>query len=146
MRSDTEVEFLSAVLQPLSAVPGHENVGGLRRHLFLSSQLTETSPAHIAVHEFTEEMVPGTAGVFRYTEVHAHRCWEIDLLIPLSHDFLFQIETDGHVQYLTEKLTISIPPFVKHRMEVVRGRGMLVCIVGEPSYGDSLVRGGTSEP
>lgn len=132
--------LIAAIAQPLSALYNHTDINGLERQLFCSGLLHKSAPFHIAVHNFDGTYLNKSPGHFAYTQPHAHNVLEINLVIPKSRGFAFQLETDGKVQIIRSATTIIIPPGVKHRMEVIRGRGMMICIVCSSNYAKSFVK------
>ena len=136
--SSKDIVILPAKLQSLGHIKNHEGTSAIVRHLCLSSELYDESPAHVAVHYF-KGSPEGVRGEFLYTDLHAHSCWEIAILIPGDRRFLFQVETPQGISYIRGRKTILIPPGIEHRMEFVRGRGTLICVVNHGEYDDSLI-------
>ena len=132
--------MIAAIEQPLSALRNHADVVGLKRYLFCSDVIDKSAPAHVAMHCFDGRYRNSAPGRFVYTKAHAHKVWELAIVIPKGRGFEFQCETDGRLDFIRSPSTIIIPAGVMHRMEVVRGRGILFCIVCSPSYGKSLLR------
>jgi hypothetical protein len=130
---------VAAIKQSLSTLRNHTDVAGLERYLFCSDVIAKSAPAHVAMHCFDGTFRNPSPGRFVYTKAHAHKVWELVIVIPTGRGFEFQCETDGHIDFIDSASTIIIPSGVLHRMEVVRGRGMLFCIVCSPSYGKSLL-------
>jgi hypothetical protein len=130
---------VKAIEQPLSTLRNHHDVVGLTRQLFCSRLLDKRAPFHVAVHNFDGKLINRVPGEFHYTEPHAHDVWELDLVVPSSRNFLFQFEVDGEVRFIKTASTLLVPPGVEHRMEVVRGTGMMLCIVCSGSYARSLM-------
>ena len=124
---------VDAVDQCLAEVAFHSNFGGVARSLFLSRQLDARSPMHVAVHHFD-----GTArcneGEFPYSELHFHRDFEVDIVIPISDDFEFEVQTGDQCFIISRCSTIVIPAGVIHRMCVLKGKGLMVCTVFGPEY------------
>jgi len=133
------VVVVRARRQPLSAVVHHASIAGLDRHLFCSDLLSRNAPAHVAVHYFNGRYRNRNPGTFHYTEAHAHSCWELDIIIPQGRGFVFQLEIEGRVRFIKHASTILIPPGTRHRMEIVRGKGQMVCIVCSGNYTRSLL-------
>ena len=133
------IEMVRPVRQRLSAVGVHSDISGLTRHLYSSTLLSKRCPYHIAVHHFNRDFVAGKRGRFRYTSVHGHKCWEVIVHVPFSRSFVFQVESQGKVHVLKGRKTIVIPPGVTHRMEAIRGEGLMVCCVGDANCARSLL-------
>ena len=131
---------VESITQPLSALSNHADVDGITRRLFCSALLAKSAPVHIAVHNFDGKFRNKSPGRFVYTEPHAHNVWEFDLVIPLNKNFLFQLETDNKLRFIRTASTLLIPPRVRHRMEIIRGQGTMICIVCSGNYARSLLK------
>ncbi len=112
---------------PLSTVPGHLDVEGITRMLLLTAADRPGLSFHIACHEVTDA---GDAreGVWRYASLEAHPHDEINLLIPGPAGLAYQYEVAGRVFRAEAPATVIIPSGDPHRMEVLSGSGIFVCL------------------
>jgi hypothetical protein len=138
MHMAKKLEIYRAKRQSLARVRFHSNPVGLERYLFCSNLIDTDVPVHSAVHFFDGAYKTGKKGRFVYTACHSHDCWEVDLVIPLESNFRFQVESNGKIFVLKEKCSIVIPPGVPHRMEVLSGKGLMVCFVCSGDYNKSI--------
>lgn len=125
--------IVDAVEQGLSEVAFHSNYLGVERTLFLSTQLDSRSPMHVAVHRFNGSG-KCNEGEFPYSKLHFHSNLEVDIVIPSSDDFEFEVQTGEDLFVIKRSCTVVIPPGVIHRMCVLKGKGMMVCTVLGPEY------------
>jgi hypothetical protein len=102
---------------PLSSAPFHSDSPAVRR-------LAPTGfPLHVAVHEIAVEGPTGN-----YVEPHHHSVAEVNVLVPASSDFAFEITMDGVTTVVEHSASIWIPAGTTHAGQAVRGRGILLCL------------------
>jgi len=105
------------VKAPLSSVAFHHDTPCITRWI------PDDFPMHMAVHNVS---VRRGSDVPAYVEPHTHEVIEVNILIPGSTDFEFEITLGDEVHRLRAASSIWIPPGVVHSARAVAGRGHLV--------------------
>lgn len=112
---------------PLSAVPGHLDIDGVRR-VALTERLTLPGrTSHVAAHLVDLPPGPPLADLLR-TEPHTHAFDEINHLIsdsPGGMTYLYEV--DGRRFTVQAPATVYLPAGTVHRMEPSAGRGTFIC-------------------
>lgn len=104
------------VESPLSSVPFHQDVEGLRRYVAAGF------PLHLAVHQFEQMEPPSEA----YTQPHMHPYDEFNIII--GDDLTYDILLGNESFVLKGHHSIWIPAGVTHAANVISGTGYYVAI------------------
>jgi len=133
------IQLLNAIPSPLSGIPFHNSIIGVKRYVYKGKEVNDTTPLHIAIHQITSSFKTGKNGVFRYTTPHGHDCWEIGIFFPLTRNFVVQIRANKKLYVIRSHKAVVIPKGIIHQIEAVRGEGLLFCILGTSNYVNSLL-------
>jgi len=117
------------ILESLHKVPGHSKAP-IRRTLMLGKSQIPESKIHLAVHEVnaTRKKIPP------YTNLHSHNVDEIDLIIPQGGKLVYQIQLEDETYKITAPCTVFIPKKLRHKANVVSGKGIFVCMIMSNKY------------
>jgi len=120
------------VVEPLTKIPLHGKAP-IKRLLMLDKTSVPESNAHIAVH-FIKEL---PKEISKYSELHKHDCNEINLILSEDDKLVYKVQFEDEVYEVSSPATIFIPKGVRHRAEVLSGKGIFVCIVLQGDYNAS---------
>jgi hypothetical protein len=126
-------KFISkGVNEPLSKVPFHGKAP-IRRLAMLDKKRVPESKIHTAVHfvDANGKKMP------QYSELHKHNADEINLILSEDGKLKYEIQLDDEIYKVTSPATIFIPKELKHRAEVISGKGIFVCIIMSNNYKSS---------
>ena len=105
----------------------HHNKLPITRRVLVNNDFFKGCNAHIAVHyvkgiENNDE---------RYTQLHTHEVDEINLILGDgdSDSLVYRVRTDSEEFTLKSPQAVYIPKGIPHAAEVVKGKGMFLCIV-----------------
>lgn len=117
------------VIESLSKVPFHSNAP-IKRLSMLSKKLVPKSDTHIAIHfvNSRKKKFP------QYSSIHKHDYDEINLILSEDGKLTYEIQLDDEVYKVSSPSTIFIPKGVKHRANVISGKGIFVCIILSDNY------------
>jgi hypothetical protein len=117
------------VIEPLERTPFHSKAP-IRRLSMLSKKLVPQSDTHIAVH-----FVNGNKKKYpQYSSLHKHDYDEVNLILSEKNKLIYEIQLDDEVYRVSSPSTIFIPKGVKHKANVVSGKGLFVCIILSDKY------------
>lgn len=105
----------------------HHNKLPITRRVLVNNDFFKDANVHIAVHyvkgiEKNDE---------RYTKLHTHEVDEINLILGDENGdgLVYRIRTDSEEFTLKSPKAVYIPKGTPHAAEVIKGRGMFLCIV-----------------
>jgi len=136
----SEIFIKKGLNQPLQNIPFHMKAP-LRRILMQDDstfpdykKILPGSNFHIAVHVISRlpKKVPD------YVQFHAHKCDEINLILSEGNKLTYEIESEQKKYIVSSPSIVYIPRGVRHKMKVIRGKGIYVCIVMSKNYKNSL--------
>lgn len=107
----------------LDSIPHHEQVLSILR---LAPQ---NFPFHTAIHCISQAAELEQ----RYVELHQHEVPEINIFIPGSADFCFEVQLGDETHFITEHSSIWIPPGLKHAANIRVGQGYFICLILAPT-------------
>jgi uncharacterized RmlC-like cupin family protein len=116
------------VIEQLENIPFHGKAP-LKRLSMLSKKLIPESNTHIAVH-----FVDSAKNLTKYSQLHEHDRDEINLILSQDSKITYEIQLNDEVYKVTSPSTIFIPKGIKHRAQVLSGRGIFVCIILSDRY------------
>lgn len=90
---------------------------------------------HIAVHIIKN--LPKK--VLNYVKPHAHNCDEINLILGENGKLTYKVTIEDETYLVSSPSIIYFPRGIYHTAEVVKGRGIYVCIVLSKTYKSSLI-------
>ena len=112
--------------ESLAEVPGHTAVEGIARFRLLDGCSPPGVISHCAAHIVSERFAPSAE--WRYTHPHAHDCDEVNILLSEGGPLRFRYEVDGTTEVVESPCTVFLPAGTTHRMEVVGGTGVFICM------------------
>ena len=117
------------VVESLSKVPFHSNAP-VKRLSMLSKKLVPESDTHIAVHfvNSKKKRFP------QYSSLHKHNYDEINLILSEDSKLTYTIQLDDETYKVSSHSTIFITKGVKHKANVISGKGIFVCIILSDNY------------
>ncbi|MEQ9467659.1 MAG: hypothetical protein RLN88_09615 [Ekhidna sp.] len=107
----------------------HFDVEGIVRYSMLQHGDFNDKAFHLAVHVITNDYYNDPKN---FSETHHHDFDEINVVIPSSEHFKYEIELDGDVQVLSAPFSIFIPSGCPHRALPLEGLGVFICIQFRP--------------
>jgi mannose-6-phosphate isomerase-like protein (cupin superfamily) len=115
--------------EPLSKIPFHGDAP-VKRLSMLSKKLVPESDTHIAAHfvNSRKKKFP------QYSSLHKHDYDEINLILSEDGKLTYEIQLDDEVYKVSSPSTIFIPKGVKHKANVISGKGIFVCIILSDNY------------
>lgn len=120
------------VIEPLEKVPFHSKAP-IKRLSMLSKKIVPQSDTHIAVH-----FVNGSRTKYpQYSSFHKHNCDEINLILSESGKLTYKIQLGDESYRVSSPATIFIPKGVRHKANVISGKGIFVCIILSDKYKSS---------
>lgn len=126
-------KFISkGVNEPLSKVPFHGKAP-IKRLSMLDKKLIPESKIHTAVH-----FVDANGGkIPKYSELHKHNADEVNLILSENNKLKYEIQLGDEIYKITSPATVFIPKGLKHKAEVISGKGIFVCIIMSNKYKSS---------
>ncbi|MBI2629716.1 2-isopropylmalate synthase [Candidatus Pacearchaeota archaeon] len=128
--------------QPLQNIPYHMKAP-LKRILLQDDKtfpdiktILPGSNFHIAVHIISN--LPKK--VSQYVKSHSHNCDEINLILSESGKLTYRVIIDKEKYIVSSPAIVYLPRKIPHRVEVVKGKGIYVCIVMSKTYRGSLIK------
>jgi mannose-6-phosphate isomerase-like protein (cupin superfamily) len=90
---------------------------------------------HIAVHIIKKlpKKVPD------YVAYHTHNCDEINLILSENSKLTYEIWLKDEKYTVSSPSIVYIPKGVPHKMKVIKGTGIYVCIIMSKTYKSSLI-------
>jgi 2-isopropylmalate synthase len=120
------------VVEPLEKVPFHTKAP-IKRLSMLSKKTVPRSDTHVAVH-----FVNGNQKKYpQYSLLHKHDQDEINLILSEKGKLTYKIQLGDEVYNVSSPATIFIPRGVKHKANVICGKGTFVCIILSDKYKSS---------
>jgi len=119
------------VIEPLSKIPFHGKAP-IKRLSMLNKQTIPESNTHVAVH-----FVDSKKKIPDYSTLHKHNFDEINLILSENGKLIYEIQFDNEIYKVTSPSTVFIPKGVKHRAQVISGKGIFVCIILSSNYKSS---------
>lgn len=121
---DNEVILSEGFVQ--QNIPYHMNIPFVRRVL-VNNDIFPDSNMHIAVHHVSDDK----NNTVNYCELHSHDVDEINLIIGDNNgEGLEYRVTAGDEEIIVKSpQSIFIPKGVKHKAEMLSGKGIFICIV-----------------
>lgn len=115
--------------EPLSKVPFHKKAP-IKRVSMLSKKTISESNIHAAVH-FVDTI---DKKISRYSILHKHDADEVNMILSDNDKLIYEIQLDDEIYKVSSPATIFIPKGVKHRADVISGRGIFVCLIMSNKY------------
>lgn len=112
--------------QALSQLSGHVDVPGIERLALLNRMDVPGHSFHVAVHVVSQAERTGQAA--HYMTVHSHPTAELNILLSERSSLTYRYEVDGATFDVTSPATVFIDAGTPHRMEVLSGEGLFLCI------------------
>ena len=115
--------------EPLSKVPFHKKAP-IKRISMLSKKMISESKIHAAVH-FVDAI---DKKISKYSILHKHDADEVNIILSDSDRLVYEIQLDDEIYKVSSPATIFIPKGVKHRADVISGKGFFVCLIMSNKY------------
>ena len=117
------------ISESLSKVPFHKKAP-IKRISMLSQNIVPESKIHAAVH-----LVDATdKKISKYSKLHKHTADEVNIIISQSGKLVYEIQLDDEIYKVRSPVTIFIPKGVRHRADVISGKGLFVCLILSNKY------------
>ena len=116
------------VEQPLEMVQAH-HAAPFTRYVMLEKDAVRGEGVKIVAHVITDlpHVIPP------YCDLHSHDCDEINFITSDS-SLRYRIQLEDEVYEVESPCTIYIPSGIRHRAEVLSGRGVYVAIIFTDNY------------
>jgi len=118
------LSFTSGIIK---AKMPHHNKLPITRRVLVSNDFFKNANVHVAVHyvkgiENNDE---------RYTQLHTHDVDEINLILGDGDcdSLVYRVRTDSEEFILKSPQAVYIPKGTPHAAEVIKGKGMFLCLV-----------------
>jgi len=118
--------------ESLSKVPFHKKAP-IKRISMLNKKTMPESNIHAAVH-FVDII---DKKISKYSILHKHDADEVNIILSENDKLVYEIQIDDEIYKVTSPVTIFIPKGVKHRADVISGRGFFVCLILSDKYSTS---------
>jgi len=118
--------------ESLSKVPFHKKAP-IKRISMLNKKTMPESNIHAAVH-FVDII---DKKISKYSILHKHDADEVNIILSENDKLVYEIQLDDEIYKVTSPVTIFIPKGVKHRADVISGRGFFVCLILSDKYSTS---------
>jgi mannose-6-phosphate isomerase-like protein (cupin superfamily) len=118
--------------ESLSKVPFHKKAP-IKRISMLNKKTMPESNIHAAVH-FVDIM---DKKISKYSVLHKHDADEVNIILSENDKLVYEIQLDDEIYKVNSPVTIFIPKGVKHRADVISGRGFFVCLILSDKYSTS---------
>ena len=115
--------------EPLSKVPLHKKAP-IKRISMLSQKTIPESKIHAAVH-FVDAI---NKKISKYSILHKHDTDEVNIILSENNKLVYEIQLDDEIYKVSSPVTIFIPKGVKHRADVISGKGFFVCLILSNKY------------
>lgn len=119
------------IVQNLSNIPFHNlSNAPLKRLLMMDKKSVPESNSYISIHiinNLPKKISP-------YCELHNHGCDEINLIISEDKELIYKIQLENETYKVISPSTIFIPKGIKHKAEVLSGKGIFVSILLNGTY------------
>jgi uncharacterized RmlC-like cupin family protein len=124
--------IVKGVKESLENIPFHGKAP-IKRLSMLSKKLVQKSDTHVAVHfiDSLPKKIPA------YSKLHKHNVDEINLILSENDKLTYEIQLEDEIYKVTSPSTIFIPKGVRHRAQVISGKGLFVCIILSSNYNSS---------
>jgi len=117
------------ISESLSKVPFHSDAP-IKRKLMLGKTTGPKSDIHLAVH-----FVDATRKkISKYSVLHKHNVDEVNLLLSNNDKLVYEIQLEDEIYKVTSPATVFIPSGVRHRADVISGKGHFVCLILSNKY------------
>lgn len=120
------------VPESLSKVPFHKKAP-IKRISMLNKKTMPESNIHAAVH-FVDII---DKKISKYSILHKHDADEVNIILSENDKLVYEIQLDDEIYKVNSPVTIFIPKGVKHRADVISGRGFFVCLILSDKYSTS---------
>jgi len=117
------------VSESLSKVPFHKKAP-IKRISMLSEKTIPESNIHAAVHfvDATNKKIK------KYSVLHKHNVDEVNLILSQDTKLVYEIQLGDEIYKVSSPVTIFIPKGLMHRMDVISGKGVFVCLILSNKY------------
>jgi len=115
--------------EPLYKVPFHKKAP-IKRISMLSKKTISESKIHAAVH-FVDAV---DKKISKYSIPHKHDADEINMILSDNGKLVYEIQLDDEIYKVSSPGTVFIPKGIKHRADVISGRGIFVCLIMSNKY------------
>ncbi|MDC4212514.1 MAG: 2-isopropylmalate synthase [Candidatus Nitrosopumilus limneticus] len=115
--------------ESLSKVPFHKKAP-IKRISMLSKKTISESKIHAAVH-FVDL---NNKKISKYSILHKHDVDEINMILSHDDKLVYEIQLGDEIYKVKSPATIFIPKSLKHRADVISGRGIFVCLIMSNKY------------
>ena len=95
----------------------------------LNKKLIPGSDTHVAVH-----FVDSKKKMPEYSTLHKHNADEINLILAEGGKLTYEIQLDDEIYKVSSPSTVFIPKGLRHRAQVLSGKGIFVCIILSDKY------------
>jgi mannose-6-phosphate isomerase-like protein (cupin superfamily) len=125
-------KFISkGITESLAKVPFHSKAP-IKRVSLLSKKLVPQSKIHAAVH-----FVNAKKKMPQYSKLHKHNADEINLVLSENGKLVYKIQLGDETYRVSSPSSVFIPKGLRHKAEVLSGRGVFVCIILSNKYKSS---------
>lgn len=114
--------------EPLSKVPFHSK-SPIKRTLMLGKKTIPISNIHLAVH-----LVDTDKKISKYSKLHKHDTDEVNLILSHNNSLVYEIQLEDEIYKVKSPSTVFIPKGIKHRADVISGKGFFVCLIMSNKY------------
>ena len=108
----------------------------LKRLLMLNNKIVSNSNIHIAAHYVRK--LPKKFE--KYAMPHKHNCDEVNLILSENSKLIYEIELGSEKYIITSPASVFIPKGLSHCANVIKGRGIFICIVLKGEYNKSFIK------
>lgn len=115
--------------ESLSRVPFHKKAS-IKRISMLSKKTISESNIHAAVH-FVNTI---DKKISKYSTLHKHDADEVNMILSDNDKLVYEIQLDDEIYKVNSPATVFIPKGVKHRADVISGKGIFVCLIMSNKY------------
>lgn len=105
--------------QNLEQIPFHQD----------SAFITRLAPEHFPVHTAIHCISGIKESPEKYVHPHQHDVPEINIFIPTSTDFCFEVQLGDKLYFIHEHTSLWVPPQLVHAANIKEGSGFFICII-----------------
>lgn len=118
---DAQQLVFKNIVQSLNNVPLHSATAHVERLTALNF------PVHLAIHHSQGTNQPNIPQ--QYVKPHRHIVAEINIFIPESEDFTYQLQLADEITAINGHYSVWIPADTAHSANFIRGQGYFICII-----------------
>ena len=118
-------ETKEGVVEAFGDIKSHLDVEGIIRYAMMGKEDFYGKGFHLAVHVVSAKYYDQPA---EFAIPHQHDFDEINIIIPVNSDLVYDFELDGEKMRLPAPYTLYIPAGVEHYAKPLQGEGIFICI------------------